>query len=79
METAKDLFAQPSEVEFENLFSSDSQTDSHEVRTDTGTDTIDASVPEAASSLASQREPFGAEYARRNCHLSLLTERRLSD
>ncbi len=51
METARDLFSQPSEVEFENLFVSDSQTDSREQRTDATTDTVEVSVPEAAKLL----------------------------
>ena len=51
METAKELFSQPSEAEFENLFVSDSQTDIETKNTDSDTDVITASVPEAAKLL----------------------------
>jgi excisionase family DNA binding protein len=51
LETARDLFSQSSEVEFENLFVSDSEADRQRTDTDANTDTIEVSVPEAAKLL----------------------------
>ncbi|GEM_PF-2914002 len=51
METARELFSQSSDSEFENLFVSDSKTDNHNKATESGTDTIEVSVPEAARLL----------------------------
>lgn len=51
METARELFSQSSDSEFENLFVSDSKTDNHKKATESVTDTIEVSVPEAARLL----------------------------